>query len=176
MKTNDSALEPARITSIIEKRLARAPSEAKTAFPAVLKQERVSWATISELDYLMVVFLTAEDEKRVNECISKRLNPFLGLITTGPQGAAFRVEKSRYMTIKGCNVSNSFALSLGPDSTILLEDHHQLIETNDIGTLTYTVPLAYIISYGDEISHATIYEYLEGLIAYSTNMWREAHG
>ena len=175
MKTNESALDPERIKSIIEKRLVRAPSEAKTSFPDVLKQERIPWVTISEPEYLMIIFLTTEDEKRVNECILKKINPFLGLITTGPQGAAFRVEKSRYMAIRSCSVSNSFALSLGPDSTILLENHKQSVETNDIGTFSYTVPLSYILSYGDEINHATVCEYLEGLVAYSTNMWREAH-
>lgn len=175
MQANDSTPEPGRITSIIEKRLVHAPSEAKITFPPVLKQDRVLWATISEPEYLMVVFLTAEDEKRINECVSKRINPFIGLITTGAQGAAFRVEKARYTTMKSCSVSNSFAFSLGPDSTILLEDHHQTIQTSDIGAVSYTVPLAYIISYGDEIDHATVYEYFEGLVAYSTNIWRKSH-
>lgn len=124
----------------------------------------------------MVTFLTAEEEKRFNECVSKRTNPFVGLITTEPKGAAFRVEKAKYTTLKSCTVTNSFGFSLGPDSTILLEDHHQTVQTTDIGTVSYTVPLAYIISYGDDIDRATVYEYLEGLVAYSTNMWREKNG
>lgn len=176
MKTKDKTVEQERIASIVEKRLVRAPNEAKEAFPAVLKQERVSWATIFEPQYFMVVFLTPEEEKRVNEFVAKRLNPFPGLVTTGSEGAAFRVEKSRYMTIKSCQVSNSFALSLGPDSTILIQDHSQSVNTQDVGLISYKIPLAYILSYGEEINEATFYEYFEGLVAYSTNMWREAHG
>ena len=172
METNPAVLDSAKIAAIIEKRLVRAPNEAKKAFPPVLKLARFSWATISEPEYLMVVFLTPEDEKRINESISKRVNPFLGLITVGPQGAAFRVEKSRNMFIKSCTVSNSYAISLGHDSTIILEDHKQSIHTRDIGTVSYSLPLAYIISFGNEIDHATIYEYFESLVAYSTNMWR----
>jgi hypothetical protein len=175
MKIAESVLDLERIKSIIDNRFIRAPSEAKTSFPNVLKQDQIPWVTVNNPQYLMIVFLNTEEKKRVDVCLSKNINPFLGLITTGPQGAAFRVEKSRYMVIKNCSVSNSFALSLGPDSTILLENHIQSVETNDIGTISYTIPLSYILSYGDEINHVTIYEYLEGLVAYSTNIWREAH-
>jgi hypothetical protein len=169
-------IDQGRIKSIIERKLTHAPQEAKSAFPAVLKEKHILWATISERQYFMVVFLTPEEERRINEFVERRLNPFPGLITTGPEGAAFKVKESRYMSIRNCEVSNSFTLSLGPDSTILLEDHYQSINTKDVGLLSYKIPLAYVLSYGNEINAATLYEYFDGLVAYSTNMWREAHG
>jgi hypothetical protein len=118
---------------------------------------------------LIVAFLTSEEENRFKEYISRQLDPFVGLITTRSERAEFRAERVRYATVRSCTVTNSFGFSLGPDSAILLEDHHQIIETADIGTVSYTVPLAYIISYGDSIDCMTV----EGLLAYSTSMWRE---
>lgn len=168
--------EPQKIRSIIEKRLVQAPPDIKATFPPVLRQSKVLSVIISEPEYLIVAFLTAEEEKRFNECVSKQIDPLVGLITTGPEKAAFRIDKAKYAIARSCSVTNKFSLSLGPDSTIVLEDHHQIIQTADIGTVSYILPLAYVISYGDDIDHATVYEYLEGLVAYSTNMWRESIG
>jgi hypothetical protein len=165
--------ESQKIRSIIEKHLVRVSADIKAAFPPVLRQSRVLSAVVSQPEYLIVAFLTAEEEKRLSQCLSRETDPFAGLITTGPEKAAFRVEKATYATVRSCTVVNSFSLSLGPDSTILLEDHHQIIETIDIDTVSYTVPLAYVISYGDNINGTTVYRYLEGLVVYSTNMWKE---
>lgn len=174
MEVSDRPIDLEKIKSIIEKRLVHAPQEAKSVFPAVLQQKQVSWATISEPQYFMIVFLTPEEKKRINEFREKRLNPFPGLITSGSEGAAFRVE-SRYLTIRSCTVSNSFALSLGPDSTVIIENHSQSVNPKDIGPISYKIPLAYLLSYGNEINTATLYEYFDGLVAYSTNVWREVH-
>jgi hypothetical protein len=172
-QTSNTPTDLEKIKSIIEKRLIQARPDVKATFPPVLRQGRVLSAVISEPKYLMVVFLTEEEEKRFSECISRQINPFVGLITTGPEKASIRAEKARYVTVRSCTITDSFSFSLGPNSTILLEDHHQIIETADIGKVSYTVPLAYIISYGDDIDRAAVYEYLDGLVAYSTNMWRE---
>ncbi len=131
---------------------------------------------ISDQDYLILAFLSAEEERRFQECYVNETDPLVGLITTGRKGAAFRVEKAKCVVVRSCTVTDSFALSLGPDSTILLEDHHQEIQTVDSGAVCYTVPLAYIVSYGDEINCMTIYKYLDSLVCYSTNLWAEGAG
>jgi hypothetical protein len=173
-QTRNFSAEPGKIKSIIEKLLVQAPTDVKAAFPPVLRQGKVLSAVISQPEYLIVAFLTAEDEKRFKEYLSNEINPFIGLITTGSERAAFRVENTKYATARSCTITNSFGFSLGPDSTILLEDHRQIVETADIGTVSYTIPLAYIISYGNDIDVATVYEYLEGLVIYSMNMWSES--
>jgi len=160
------------VSTIINKRLVKIPKKLKEPFPSILKQEQLSWATISEKDFLMVIFISADDKERISKNIKDNLNPFVGLITTEKVGAAFRVENSRYMYVNNCSVNNSYAISLGPDSTIILENHKQSILLENIGNVSYTIPLAYIISYGNEIDHASIFEYLDGLVAYSTNQWR----
>jgi hypothetical protein len=173
-QTKNFSTEPGRIRSIIEKLLVQAPSDVRATFPPVLRQGKVLSAIISQPEYLIVAFLTAEEEKRFNECVSKQTDPFVGLITIRSERAVFRVENTKYATARSCTVTNSFAFSLGPGSTILLEDHRQIVETVDIGTVSYTIPLAYIISYGNDIDVATVYEYLEGLVIYSMNMWSES--
>jgi len=168
----DVNMNPAKIKEIIEKRIAHAPEKIKKSFPDVLQRRPLSWVTISPPEYLMVVFLNPGDENRIKEYTSKRFDPFPGLITLGNQGSAFRVEKSRYMIIQSCSVENAYALSVGNDSTIIIVNHKQTIKTQELGQVEYHIPLAYIVSYGDEINKATVYEYFEGLIAYSINMWR----
>ncbi len=175
-QTDSIAADLEKIRSIIEKRLVRAQSDVKAAFPPVLKQDRILSATISEPKYMIIAFLTEGEEKRFNDCLSRQINPFAGLITTGSEKAACRAEKAKYATVRSCTIVGSFGISLGPDSTIILEDHHQVIDTYDAGTMSYTVPLAYIISYGNDIELETAYEHLDSLIAYSVNMWREGMG
>lgn len=169
MKSN---IDPLRVRLIIDNRLAHAPMKIKDFFPKVLSLKPVSWVTISPPEYLMVAFLNPGDENRINELISKRFDPFPGLITLNNQGAAFRVEKSRNMLIQDSKVKNSYTLSLGVDSTIIVSNHTQSIKTKELGQIEYHIPLAYIVSYGHEINKATVYEYFEGLIAYSINIWR----
>lgn len=166
-------IDTEKIKAIIEKRLVQAPPNLKATFPPVLRQDRVLSAIISRSECLIVAFLTAEEEKQYSEFVSKQIDPLVGLITTGLEKAAFRVERAKCVTARSCTVTNSFSLSLGPDSTILIEDHHQVIQEADIGVVSYTVPLAYIVSYGDEINSSTVYAYLESLVVYSTNIWTE---
>lgn len=174
MKKTEIDIE--RIESVIKKRLISAPPAAKSSFPKILKQKLVSWASIPESKYFLVVFLDTAEQSRINDFIKMNLNPFPGLITTGNESAAFKVENSRYLVVKSNNVCNSFTFSLGPDSTILLEDHRQGINTKDFGQVDYLIPLAYILSYGDEINEATLPEYFEGLVAHSINLWMKENG
>ncbi len=146
MEVSHRPIEPGKIQSIVEKRLVHAPQEAKTAFPAVLQLKQVSWITITEPLYFMIVFLTPEERERINELVIKRLNPFPGLITTGSEGAVFRVTGSRYVAIRKCTVSDAFALSARSDSTIIVEDHSQSINSKGIGIMSYKIPLAYVLS------------------------------
>jgi len=174
MPIKDTDIDQERIKSIIQSRLSKTSKEVKEGFPEVLKRDPVYWATICEPEYLMIVFLTSDDQKRLDRAMSLSQNPFVGLITTSVGPAAFRVEKAKYMTISGCQVTNSFTFSLGRDSTVILENHQQSVETKDMGPVSYTVPLAYILSYGDDINSVTVYDYLDGLIAFSESNWRKA--
>ncbi len=171
----DTDFDLIKINEIIKKRLSRVAPSVKKSFPSVLQKKKIRWVAITEAEYAMIVILGSGDKKRINDYISKKLNPFPGLITVKKESALFRAEGARYMTASECTVSNAYTFSLGKDSTIVLLNHTQSIETKNQGKLEYKIPLAYIVSYGDEINKATVYEYFDGLVAYSTNMWREAY-
>lgn len=160
-------IDTTRITNIIEKRLTKAPKKLKESFPEVFHHQPVTWLTISQPEYLMVIFVQPGDISRITDPQYRNVHPFPGLVTLETQGAAFRVENARNMIIQGNKVKNAYALSLGSDSTIIIENHNQELRDRN-----YYIPLAYIISYGDEINKATAYEYFEGIITYSINMWR----
>lgn len=174
-KHDRPSVDRERILSIIDSRLAGASRHVKEALPTVLQHQPLSWFVIDQPEYLMVGFLTPEEKARVTKCMENHLNPFPGLITAGSEAAFIRLDKSRYITLDNVSVSNYYALSLGPDSTALLKDHHQSVATKDAGTISYTVPLAYIVSYGNEIDPSNVYEYFDELVAHSVDEWRKPH-
>lgn len=174
MDIKNPSIDPERIKSIIQRRLSQWSKEIKQNLPDVLKREPVYWATITEPEYLMIVFLTRDDQKRIEEAMSKGQNPFLGLITTSGGPAAIRMERARFATIDNNSVKNGFTFSLGQDSTIILINHQQYIETKDIGPVSYTISLAYILSYGNDINSVNVFDYLDGLLAFSESVWRIA--
>lgn len=170
---DNTLVEPEKMKSIIERRLVHVGPDIKAVFPPVLRQNRIRSAVILQPKYAMIVFLAEEEEKRCRERILKQSEPFPGLITTGPEKAACRIEKAVCASARSCTITDSFGFSLGPDSTLFLEDHHQLFMTSDMDVISYTVPLAYIASYGNDIDYTTVYKYFDSLVAYSINMWRE---
>jgi hypothetical protein len=91
----DTKINHDKIKEIIEQRFTQAPAVIKKSFPYVLQNPPVSWITMSPPDYLMVVFIEPGDDLRIKEYISKKYDPFPGLITLENKGAAFRVDKSR---------------------------------------------------------------------------------
>jgi hypothetical protein len=77
------------------------------------------------------------------------------------------------VVLQGNFVENLYSISLGPDSTIVLLDHTQTIITKELGQYKYKIDLAYIISFGNEITPTTVYGYVEDVIAYSISSWRQ---
>ncbi|MCK4731662.1 MAG: hypothetical protein KAT65_04305 [Methanophagales archaeon] len=164
-----------RLKNIIEKRLLRVPSEIKKFFPPVLSKPGVSFFTFSTDTYLILAFIDEVEKKRIEKLIKKGYHPFPGLIaddTSTP--VAFRFKKSRNVFLERCTVENMFSLSLGGDSTVILCNHLQSINTFELGVYRYVVQLAYIISFGSEINRDNLYDFVEDLIAYSFKQWRSS--
>ena len=104
----------------------------------------------------------------------KNIHPFPGLITTDNNiPAAIRLENSRNNIFSRCKVINNISFSIGPDCTVVILDHSQVLKGTDIGDIEYTVSLSYIVSFGNEITYENVYEYLEDLIVYSIKQWRQ---
>jgi hypothetical protein len=174
-KSSGEWVDRKRVFSILRTRLDDAPPDVKETFPTVVRQNPPKILVSAQPNYLMVVYLSPEEDVRIKRCIDRRMNLFPGLIATGGEPAAFRLDGSKYVTIDNNEISNLFALSLGPDSTVWLQNHHQSINTSDAGRVSYTVALAYIVTYGKEIDRSTVYDYLDGLVVHSVKEWRTRH-
>jgi len=167
-----------RLKGIIEKHLLGVQNEAKKCFVPVLRNPDVSWFTFSTDKYFMLTFMDAAGKRRIDELFKISYHPFPGLIVEDDKmPAAFRFEKSLNEFLKGYYVSQDmFSLSLGEDSTVILCNHTQAVETLELGEYQYSVELAYVISFGKEINIENMYDFIEDSIMYSIKQWASNDG
>lgn len=166
-----------KIRDIVERRLIRVDHEFKNNFPDVLKADNVLWVSIGNDALISLLFLADNEIERIRSYQAKNFDPFPGLFTTDPKTpAAMRFESSRFGLLQGNTVINSVSFSIGTDTTFVVQDHSQSLETKELGNISYTLPLGYFVSFGEEITLDNVYEYLDELIAYSVKKWRESHG
>ena len=163
-----------KIKGIIQRRLLGASAEFSIKFPNVLKHE-VHWLCFSNEQLLMLMFLDAPEISRIQEFDSKGYNLFPGLFTTEQSsGAMMGLSNSRNSVVSGCTSSGMNSFAIGPDCTFIVEEHTQILNTNELGEIKYTVPLAYFISFGEKITESSAYKTLEELIVYSIKSWGES--
>lgn len=167
-------VEIKKIKKIIERRIITAPIDFQDSFPDVFKG-KVQWFSYSNDKVFLLVFLDSIEMERILEHSIKKYDPFPGLITFEPSvNAAIRImadSKNNFFT--GCTVSEMYSFSIGQDATFIIQDHSQILQTKEIGEINYKVPLAYIISFGENIQKENVYQSLDELIAYSIKVWRE---
>lgn len=162
-----------RIKKLIDRRLIVIPDDIKKCFPNIIKGE-IRWVSFSNDELLILIFLDSDEMRRIQEYSSKGYDPFPGFITTNRSvGAGMRLENSKNNLISGCSVSGTYSFSVGKDSSFIVQDHLQTLQTNELGEIKYKIPLAYVISFGESISETNAYESLEELMAYSIKIWRE---
>ena len=165
-----------KIRDIAERRLIRVDHEFKKNFPDVLKVPNVHWVSFGNDALLSLLFVTDNDIERIRSLQTRNFEPFPGLFTSDPKApAALRFEKSRFGLLQGNKVSNSISFSIGADTTFVVINHSQSLETKELGHISYTLPLGYFVSFGEDITPDNVYEHLDELIAYSVKMWRESH-
>jgi len=146
--------------------------------PRVLTESEVRILTILSDTYFILAFFNETEWAKIVEFRDKGLQPPLpGLIRpeadSGP--SAFRIEKTKNFLFRNNQVSNQYSFSLGKDATILLIEHRQSIKSDEL-TVDYTIGLAYLVSFGEEITSSNFYGYLEDLAAYSLKLWRSESG
>ncbi len=162
-----------KIKEIIERRISTAPNHLKATFPNVIKGE-VHWISFADDKVFLLAFLGSNEIPKIQELSSKGYDPFPGLITTEPLvSAMMRMENSRNNFVTGCSVSGMYSFSIGQNSTFIIQDHSQILQTKEIGEIHYKVPLAYIISFGENISLENVYQSLDELVTYSIKIWRD---
>lgn len=164
-----------RIKKLIDRRLIVIPDDIKKCFPNIIRRE-IRWVSFSNEELLILIFLDSDEMKRIQEYSKNGYDLFPGFITTKQSiGAGMRLENSKNNLISGCSVSGMYSFSVGKDTSFIVQDHLQTLQTNELGEIKYKIPLAYVISFGERISENNAYESLEELIAYSVKIWRETN-
>lgn len=146
--------------------------------PKVLTEPAVHILSILSEKYFLLAFFNESEWAKVKEFRERGLQPPLPSLIrpetdSGP--SVFNIEKSKNSLFRNNQVNDLYSFSLGKDSTILLIDHRQSVKSKEL-TVDYTIGLAYLVSFGDEITSNNFYDYLEDLIAYSYKEWRSMFG
>jgi hypothetical protein len=166
-------IDNSKIEKLIERRIIEVPPEIKNCFPEVVRGE-VRWVAFSDDKLMFLIFLDANEMKRIEEFSKNSFDLFPGFITTNEEiGAGIRLTNSKYAFFSGNSISGMYSFSVGHDSSFVVKDHRQSLKTNELGEINYTIPLAYVVSFGEDISETNIYETLEELVSYSIKAWRE---
>lgn len=170
-------IDRTKINDILQRRFVVAPDLYKDSFPEILRQHPLDWVSISNDQILALIFVSQADRKRINDYQLKNYLPFPGLYTTRPgTRAIFSMKGCRFSVVKDVTVKNAVAYSIGEDTSFIIINHCQILTTPDADTIQYTIPLAYVISFGDNITPETAYDHLDELIAYSVKFWRQSRG
>jgi hypothetical protein len=165
------------IRRVVESRLLTADSPITRTFPAVLRTKPLHWLSFGDENLFGVLFLNPGDIDRVKTFQAKGWDPFPALFSTGAAiPAAFRLERSRMGWVDSITVKNAVAFSVGPDSTFVVVNHTQELDTPHLGRITYKLPLGYFISFGTEITTEGAYQALDELVAYSVKTWTDQQG
>lgn len=162
------------LSSTIEKCLRQIPPAEYMNLPKVLLEKgQTRFFLLLTDEFLIIDFLDDAEAKRISDLKAKNFFPFPGLIKPNDvkMSAAFRFEKTKYAFLRDCSVNNMFSFSLGKDSTIIIQDHKQLIKTEELKEFSYTIKLAYLISFGDEITQSNIHDVIRDLMLNSFKNW-----
>jgi hypothetical protein len=146
--------------------------------PSVLTEPQVHILTLLSDTYFVLAFFNETEWNKIKDFRERGLQPPLPFLIK-PEGSmgpsAFSVEKTKNFLFRNNQVRNQYSFSLGKDSTVLLIEHRQSIESDEL-TADYTIGLAYLVSFGEEITSNNFYDFLEDLAAYSFKVWRSRLG
>jgi len=171
--SDKSKLNQEKLTNVLN-RLIQVPKEIRNILPELLSKPEVNIMNVLTDDYYLLVFLDPEGWARVTSFTLKRLSPFPGLIKPPDSqvSATINFDRSKNLFFENVHIINNFSFSLGKDSTLILKNHKLTSNIESFGIYDYTIELAYLITFGEEITVDNFYNYLEDLIAYSFKKWR----
>jgi predicted dehydrogenase len=162
------------IHNIIDSRLFKAADSVKKRFPNSISSGSGFYVDFGNEKLHVILFLDRSEKDSLDARLQKRYDPFPGLLTTEEGiGAAFRFENSKNCIIEGFVVNNSYALSLGKNSSIVLVDHNQEIKTDELGVLKYKIDLGFIITFPGDSSPFDLNDAFDDLISYYISTRRD---
>jgi len=175
MTDNHFILDNKKLRSIIEKRLFAPLCEINKLFPPPLCEPQFSVITIHTEDYFILCFVDPDEKKRIDDLMDKNYYPFPGLICTeAPPISPIILENARNVIFHSCTAYFEPSFILKKDSTVILINYKQHVNTVEMGEYHYNIKLAYLISFGNELTFDNIYETIDELLAYSVKQWDRA--
>lgn len=166
-----------RIENIVTRRFAQIPDSLQKYLPQIIFQRGSTFFALKTNEYFMLTFVDSKEKQRIRDLQSRGLNPFPGLIKPDDVSApcAYELHSAKNVYIEKNGVKNAYALSLGRDSSVVLRDFKQQMRIK-LGYHNYTINLAYIVSFGDEINSENFYDFIDDLITSSFSFWYEVRG
>ena len=162
------------IHNIVNSRIFKAADSVKKHFPQSISSGSGFYLSFGNEKLHAIIFLDRSEKKSLDDRLKKQYDPFPGLLTTEEGiGAAFRFENSKNCIIESCAVTNSYALSLGKNSSIVLVNHNQEINTKELGALKYKIDLGFIITFPDDTTPFDLKDAFDDLISYYISTRRD---
>lgn len=162
------------IKNIVDSRIFKAAASIRKYFPRSIVDGSGFYVNFGNEKLHVILFLEGSEKKALDIRLQNKYDPFPGLLSTEESvGAAFRFENSKNCIIERCAVSNSYALSLGKNSSIVLIDHNQEINTQELGVLKYKIDLGFIITFPDDSSPFDLKDAFDDLISYYISTRRD---
>jgi len=171
----NASVDISAIRELVRRRLLQVPESAQKRFPFNILETETELFTFMTDNHFILAFVNPTEKKRIKEMVSKGYYPFPGLIKPAnvDKPVFFKVEKTQNSMIGGLTFEGAYILSLGKDCTLVLFGLKHSINLERVEQpYEYTVKLAYVVSFGDEINADNFQDYLENLIAYSFEQWR----
>ena len=165
--TNE-VIDTRRIVDIFNECLFELSANEKKALPSIVSKPSVSLFTFQTDAYLIISLVEPKEKHRLTRLIRKRIPPYPELIKPNFISApsAFAIEKSKNVLIENCSVQKMFSLSLGKDCTVILINHKQGVTEKVEGVSEYSIELAFVLSYGNEMNTENVYDFIENLVKY----------
>ena len=162
------------IHNIVDSRIFKAADSVKKYFPKSISSGSGFYVNFGNEKLHAIIFLDRSEKNSLDARLKNRYDPFPGLLTTEEGvGAAFRFDNSKNCIIESCTVNNSYALSLGKNSSIVLVDHNQEINTKELGILKYKIDLGFVITFPDDSSPFDLKDAFDDLISYYISTRRD---
>jgi hypothetical protein len=141
--------------------------------PSVLTQPKVQIYTLFTEKYFILAFFNNTEWAKIRDFRERGITPLPFLIkpADNTRTTPFNVQNSKNILFRSNQVKNQYAFTIGDNSTVLIIEHKQVIESEEL-TTDYTIGLAYLVSFGEEITPNNFYNYLQDLVAYSFKVWR----
>ncbi len=125
---------------------------------------------------MIISFLNPTEKQRVWDLKEHNIHPYFALIrpSNAKGNVFFKLDKSRNTYVGKMTLQDGFGFSIGKDCTLILEELRQSVFFKE-RRYQYDIDLAYVISFGDEITKENLMDSVKDLVSYSFEIWRRSN-